>query len=552
MTRRHPPGLTACLLWAGTVLAAAPTIAHATPAQSPGPGGVPPHRFALVVAENEPNGGALQALRYADDDGLRYAEFLRGAGAQVELLTVLDAESQRRYPGAAQGTRPPTRAELVASMERLNAGIERAKAAGLSVDFYFVFAGHGESGANGEGRMHLRDTTLSRADLLQLVVGASKADFNHLVIDACHAQSLVFNRGGEDDGYRPDDYRTAIASYLDQQDLRAYPNTGAILASTAGRETHEWEVFGAGVFSHEVRSGLTGVADANADGAVEYSELAAYVHAANDAIPDEAARPTVVFQPPSMDRNRPLLAYTDGPKSFLRIPRGFTGRAWLEDARGNRYADFNGSGEAPIVMALADAPFYYLRREQDEARIEPPRPGTVDEARLTWRRRESAARGALSDAFQRHLYGQTFGPGFYAGFVASSGLVPAIRHSTPDLPPEPAVEALATSGGETRFGIWPYATGGLALAFAGVATWQGLSAVTDNESFDRKLARDGEGDRALADRVEREQTLSWAFGAAGVAAAGAAVTLFLLDGAESPADIAVAPTPEGVTLGGRF
>jgi hypothetical protein len=528
-------------------------VASLLPAASALASDVPPHRFALVIAENEPSGSALQALRYADDDGLRYAEFLRSTGAQVELLTVLDAETQRRYPGAAQGTRPGTRAELVAAMTRLNAAIDRARSAGQSVDFYFVFAGHGEAGASGEGRMHLRDTTLSRAELLQLVVAASHADFNHLLIDACHAQALVFNRGPEQDDYRPDDYRTAIASYLDQQDLRAYPNTGAILASTAGRETHEWEVFGAGVFSHEVRSGLTGVADANGDGAVEYSELAAYVHAANDAIPDESARPMVVFQPPSSDRNRPLLAYTDGPRSFLRIPRGFMGRAWLEDARGNRYADFNSSGEAPIVLALADAPFYYLRRDNDEARVEPPRPGVIDEGRLSWRHRESGTRGALSDAFQRHLYGQAYGSGFYAGFVASSGLVPAIQHNTPALPETVGSDASvgASPGGGTRFGVWPYATGGLALALGGVAAWQGLAAIQDNKRFDERVASKGIGDKALADQIEREQALSWTFGAAGIAAAGAAVTLFLLDRPDS-GDVAIAPAPGGFVIGGRY
>ena len=550
MTPNRALAAVSSLLSASVALAPALARAEAGPPRVE----IPAHRFALVVAENQPVGGTLQPLRYADDDGLRYAELLRSSGAQVELLTVLDDETQRRYPGAAQGTRPPTRAALVAAMERLNAGIDQARGSGQSVDFYFVFAGHGEAGAGGEGLMHLRDATLSRAELLQTVVAASHADFNHLLIDACHAQALVFNRGPGDDGYRPDDYRTAIETYLNQQDLRAFPNTGAILASTADRETHEWEVFGAGVFSHEVRSGLTGIADTNGDGAVEYSELAAYIHAANDAIPDESARPTVVFQPPASDRNRPLLAYTDGPKSFLRLPRGFLGRAWLEDARGNRYADFNASGDSPIVVALADAPFYYLRRGQNEARIEPRRsgvPGVIDEDTLTWRPRESAARGALNDAFQRHLFGRAFGAGFYAGFVASGGMVPAIVHTTPPLPNTFELRAPSTASRETRFGFWPYASGGLALALGGLATWQGLEAIADNKTFDDELASEGTANSALADRIEREQTLSWALGAAGLAATGAAVTLFLLD-APTPLGVAVAPAPGGFVVGGRY
>ncbi len=512
--------------------------------------GVPPHRFAVIVAENEPFGSNLQPLRFADDDGLRYAELLRGMGAQVELLTVLDAETQRQSPGAARNTRPPTRAELVSAMQRINAGIDQAKASGQSVDFYFVFAGHGEAGAAGEGRMHLRDGTLSRAELLETVVAASHADFNHLLIDACHAQALVFNRGGPDDGYRPEDYRETIADYLDQQDLRRYPNTGAILASTAGRETHEWEVFGSGVFSHEVRSALTGIADANGDGVVEYSELAAYVHAANDAIPDAESRPQFVVQPPASDRNRPLMTYTDGPRSFLRVPKGFMGRAWLEDAGGNRYADFNGSGEAPIVLALADAPYYYLRREQDEARIDPPRPGVIDEGNLSWRRRD-ATRGPINDAFQRHLYGQSFGPAFYAGFVASSGYVPAIQQSAPALPA--TVSSVVDTGPapETRFGVWPWVTAGAGVALGGVAIWQGWAAVHDNDNFNRQLRQTGLPSNGLADAVDREQMLGWTLGGLGVAALGASATLFLLDEPTGPG-VAISPTPGGFVLGGRY
>lgn len=525
------------------VLLGLPAGAHAAD------GTMPAHRFAVIVAENEPFSGNLQALRYADDDGLRYAELLRGVGAEVELLTVLDAETQRRAPGAARGTHPPTRAELTAAMARVNADIDRAKAAGQTVDFYFVFAGHGEAGAAGEGRMHLRDGTLSRAELLDTVVAGSHADYNHLLIDACHAQALVFNRGPADDGYRNEDYRATIADYLDQQDLRRYPNTGAILASTAGRETHEWEVFGAGVFSHEVRSGLTGVADANADGVVEYSELAAYIHAANDAIPDAEARPQFVVQPPQSDRNRPLIAYTDGPRSFLRIPRTFQGRAWVEDAQGNRYADFNGSGEAPIVMALADAPFYYLRRDRDEARIDPPRPGVVDESRLSWRPRGTTVRGAVNETFERHLFTQSFGPAFYAGFVGSSGFVPAIRQSAPALPPDAGLAASAEQS--TRFGVWPYATGAAALALGGLATWQGLAAVSDNDRFQRRLRDDGTASQALVDRIDREQTLAYGLAGAGVAALGAAVTLYLLDGPAGPG-VAVSPAPGGFVLGGRY
>ena len=480
-------------------------------------------RFALVVAENRPFDTKMTALQYADDDALRYAELYRGWGAQVELLTVLDDDTQRRYPGVASSLVPATRVAMVEAMQRLNADMVKAKAQGARVDFHFVFAGHGEEGENAEGRMHLRDGALSRTDLLDWVVAGSRADFNHLIVDACNAQSLVFSRGGRDDGYRAEDYGTAIRTWLDRHDLRAYPNTGALLAASSGRDSHEWSAFGAGVFSHEVRSALLGPADINGDGSVEYSEVAAYVHAANQAIPDARARPRVVVHPPEMDRNRPLVQLADGPRSFLRLPPGFAGRAWLEDARGNRYADFNPSGERPVFVTLAESPYYYLRRPDVEARVVPPRPGVVDEGGLVWRRRDMQGRGALEDAFARHLFEQPFGPGFYAGYVTSAGMVPARTQGAGAWTESLRVETESLALRERL----PWVAGGLSAAAAVGATWLGLSARADLDTFERGLARDGLDDPALRRSIDGEARWAWGLGAGAVTLAGAAVALWL-------------------------
>ncbi|MEZ4474805.1 MAG: caspase family protein [bacterium] len=370
-------------------------------------------RFALIVAENRPFSGDLAPLRYADDDGVRYRRLFELLEAETELLTVLDDETQHRYPAEARTTRPPTRAALEEALGRLNAKMEKARAAGDTAEFYFVFAGHGQVGPDGEGFIHLRDGVLTRSELLHRVVGASKADFNHLILDACHASAMVFKRGEAE--HRPEDYRALIGQYLAAGDLDAWPNTGVLLAASKDEETHEWEPFRAGVFSHEVRSGLLGAADTNGDGYIEYTELGAYVAAANLSISVAAARPQVVARPPAADRHRALSDITDGPQHFLSLPKDFRGRAWLEDERGDRYADFNAAGDAPVVIALADTR-YYLRRPDEEAIVALDRPGTL--TALTWRPRSMAQRGAVDDAFRRELFGVGFGPGFYQGFVS--------------------------------------------------------------------------------------------------------------------------------------
>ena len=44
---------------------------------------------------------------------------------------------------------------------------------------------------------------------------------------------------------------------------------GFLLSTSSGRESHEWEGVQAGVFSHEVRSGLYGAADVETGAAVD-------------------------------------------------------------------------------------------------------------------------------------------------------------------------------------------------------------------------------------------------------------------------------------------
>lgn len=504
-------------------------------------------RFALVVAENRPQNDRLAPLRFADDDGLRYRALLQTLGAEVTLLTVLDEDTQRRNPAAARGLRAPTLAAVVESMARINAQMTAAHAEGEVTDFYFVFAGHGESGPNGEGRMHLRDGVLTRRAFLETVVSASTADFNHLVIDACHAAALVSRRGGEDDGYRERGFEDVVQRYLDDEDLSAHPNTGALLASSRGEETHEWEVFRAGIFSHQVRSGLTGVADTNGDGVIEYSELAAYVAAANATVRAPGARPEVVTFPPALDRHRPLADLADGPTRYLRLPARFLGRAWLEDANGDRYADFNASGEAPMLVALADAGGYYLRRGTDEAHIDDSSPGAVDGGRLPWRPRALGTRGAVDDAFRRDLYGVPFGPSFYQGFVAQAGWLPAIRQRE-----GVTVATTAEASRETRFGAWPWVSTGLALAAGGTAIYLGVDAQQRLGRFEDDFDRTGRDDPSARDDITLRRDLANGLGATALLATTAAITLFLLDEPARADGFSVAPTPGGFVLGAEF
>ena len=128
-------------------------------------------RFALVVGENQPNSEELPTLQFADDDAVGYARVLRLMGAEVEMLTVLDTDSQRRVPEIAGMTLPPTLDNVLAAAERLNQKIIKARAEGHSTEFFFAFAGHGERAADGSGFLHLRGGILTRRILLERLGG---------------------------------------------------------------------------------------------------------------------------------------------------------------------------------------------------------------------------------------------------------------------------------------------------------------------------------------------------------------------------------------------
>src|SRR5438067_1963103 len=72
----------------------------------------PTRVFALIVANNHSLDRSVPSLRYADDDAARFYELMATLGAETQLLTVLDAETQLTFGGLSQVARPPTQAEV--------------------------------------------------------------------------------------------------------------------------------------------------------------------------------------------------------------------------------------------------------------------------------------------------------------------------------------------------------------------------------------------------------------------------------------------------------
>ena len=68
---------------------------------------------------------------------------------------------------------------------------------------------------------------------------------------------------------------------------------GVFLSTSADGEAFEWSEIQSGIFSHVVRSGLLGGADADGDGQVSYLELAAFVDTATTDVRNPNMRPHV-------------------------------------------------------------------------------------------------------------------------------------------------------------------------------------------------------------------------------------------------------------------
>ena len=302
---------------------------------------------------------------------------------------------------------------------------------------YFILIGHGQIAPDGAGYV---------SDLFHGVIAPSKASFNHVIIDACTPGATV-----------------AREQYFSSADLERYPNTGVILSTSRQQETHEWMVYRGGVFSHQVLSGLVGAADVNSDGRVEYSEMSAFIAAANAKVSDARARLEVFSRPPALDERRPIfVTEAEHFSSRLVVPPSVSGHLFLEDDRGIRYADFHKASGASMTLALVGASYFHLKDDLREARI----PADGRRYVLTasqWRPVQLAARGSLDESFRKDLFAVPYDWSFYHGFVASHGGLPV-------LDPTPVQQAVVLSEDEPAlYERWWFWTGvGTILAGAAV------------------------------------------------------------------------------------
>lgn len=376
-------------------------------------------RHALIVAYSGDGAAGLAPLEYADDDGARYHELFSQLANDVRIYTVLDAPSQQLYPAVAKVARIPRRPDVLRGLTELFAAIQRDNDAGHETIFTFVLVGHGRIGDGGEGTVALLGGTFSRTDMFQEVLAKSPATTNHVIVDACNAYYLVHRRGGGGAPARKD----AVQGFLAGEDLARYPNTGILLSTSSEKDTHEWSAYRAGVFSHELRSAMAGGADINGDGQIAYSEIAAFLAAANQHVTTQA-RIEVFARAPAADIARPLVDLRAARFAhWLHIPAGNPARVYLEDQRGVRYLDAHVGGKHSVVFGLVPSAYYYVRTADGsrELRVDLDDRARIDLDRGKMKPAAIASRGFVEQSFRLHLYEEPFDADYYRGFVAAQG-----------------------------------------------------------------------------------------------------------------------------------
>jgi hypothetical protein len=384
--------------------------------------------YSIVIGNNAPPRAGtpevLQPLRYADDDAVRYAQLFARLG-ETHLLAVLDTQTQRRYPGMAGVAQPPTMDNLMRLVGELATKMRADHARGDQPVLYFAFSGHGARDDHGEPFLAMLDGALTQKTLYDDVLGRMPTEFTHLIVDACHAGGVVGVRGGGFFAHETEARTTAVTPaeiepILEATPLARYPNVGVILATTADQEAHEWSAFESGVFTHELLSGMLGAADVNGDLVVEYTEVQAFVAAANHDIKDPRAIPQVIARPPAANQRVALVALPE--LSGTRLVRGDAstlGHFHIELDNGQRYLDAHADGKTSIALAVPDGTAAFLRTDSAEAPL--PMRGAVAIAKLALAEREVASRGSIETAYRTSLFASGYGRAYYQGFVDSIG-----------------------------------------------------------------------------------------------------------------------------------
>ncbi len=429
-----------------------------------------PKLLGLVIGYNRSDDPKQAPLRYADDDAVKNAKLLKELGAEYVLLAQLDEDTKALYPQTQQNL--PSPAHVRAAFDRLNARAHELSSAGHRTELLIFYTGHGDV-AHHEGFVQLHGGKLTRTELRALLE-SSRADTTHLILDACKSYFMVFDRG-------PGGVRSPARGVFQDPQEALPKNLGLLLSTSSAQDSHEWEAFSAGVFSHEVRSALRGAADVNGDKSISYDEVAAFVWAANRAIPNPRFRPAVYARAPS--GHPALLELAPDRGHRFNLGPGVQKHLYLEDAAGERILDLHPDAAQTVELLIPSDRPLFLR----ESRSGVEYPILIKAPKVQWgqliaRPTRAQSRGAEQLAF-RQLFSGPFGPSALTQFQRRPTAV-----STP-AKPQPQLRWLRNT-----LGVASLATGLAGGALTGLALHQrgradAMTSQSQRAMFNRNIRR---------------------------------------------------------------
>ncbi len=374
--------------------------------------------YAVHIGINmPPKDSNLPTLRYADDDALRMFRFMSRFSKRSVLATVLDVATQ--HQADAPQTVLPKQQNLETIFHTLDQTIRADKEKGRNVILHMTYSGHGERVDNGV-RLVLLDGYIDRAWLEKHVLGIP-ADAIHLILDACHAEGIVGERGivkAEVDATARPLSEATLETVVRGNLLDRYPNVGALVAASVDQESYEWSFFNSGVFTHELLSAFAGAADVNEDGDIAYSEAAAFVSSANRAVKYQKAKPRIASYPPKINRNTPIMSVR-----WINKPTIFEGdaetlsRFYIETDQGRRVLDAHAETGMHLKLLVPPKRRLWVSRGNQSAVFQATEGETVHASSLEFVNSQLAARGSLDSAFKKGLFVTAFGPAYYSGWV---------------------------------------------------------------------------------------------------------------------------------------
>lgn len=458
----------------GLALAAAVIGLGAAPVASATPDN---RALALVVTNNRSTTLSLPDLQYADDDGARYYQLFRSV-AQAEdvvLLTTFDHSSAAEYPDLVKLAHPPTLASLNEAIAGLARAAEQARHQGQHTTFYFVYAGHGAV-ENGRGVIDLEDGQIDGQFIERAVLERIPADTKHVILDSCNSFFVMNPR-------KPGGRRWATPKDMALGFAKRHPEVGLFLSTNSDAEVFEWSELESGVFSHEVRSGLSGAADVDGDGNISYSELAGFVDRANARIARDALRPHLYYRGPNGDTLAPLFSMPHSGGRRLVLDERET-RLWIKSDHGERLLDLHKEA-GPMTLLLPGSATESVSIYIERAPASPDGRPTIEErlvpAGTTGLRLADLATGTpIAQARGEHLFtllfADAYGPKAYRRFMSAGEPEPVYGISNAEVTRmHNYISAMADDDRQQR-----RIGGGLLLTLGAVLTTAGFVSYADS------------------------------------------------------------------------